>query len=316
MRITAQLIDAPTGTHLWAERYDRDLTDIFAVQDDVTRMIVRALKITLSPTESARLADAGTTSVAAHDAFLHGRELIMAPSKNRDTFERAIELFDRAIALDPAYGAPYAGLAIAHNMDYHNNFTSRGKQALDVAASFAEKGVDRSPNDPFVRFVSAIVAIFGGDLARAMSEADAALAVNPNYALAHGARGTVDLYLGNPIAAIPYFERAVRLDPAFTGQQTHFLGTAFLIAGKYEAAAALFRERIRLAPETDLSRGFLASALGHLGEKEEAARVWRELKEINPKYSMSEHLGRLPFKKPADVDRIREGLAKAGLPPG
>ena len=159
--------------------------------------------------------------------------------------------------------------------------------------------------------------MFRGEFARAEVEADAALAVNPNYALAYSARGTVDLYRGDPLAAIPQIEQAIRLDPAVTShlsQQTHFLGTAYLTAGKYETAAALFRRRIDLAPRTDLSRAFLASALGHLGESDEARQVWRELMEINPDYSFDDHVGGLPFRNPADVARIREGLAKAGLP--
>jgi adenylate cyclase len=314
VRITAQLIDAGDGGHLWAERYDRDLTDIFAVQDEVALQIVSALKVTLSPAEKERVAEAGTSDVAAHDAFLHGRELILAATKDRYSYERSIDFFNEAIARDPDYGAPYAGLAMAHNVDYHSHFTEDGSRALDIAAQFADQAVKRSPNDPFVRFVAAIVAMFRGDFARAMAEADAALALNPNYAVAHGARGTIDVYLGNPQSAIPHIERALRLDPGIGSQQMmHFLGTAYLIAGKYETATATFRERIRLNPRTDLSRAFLASALGHLGQMDEARQAWREMKEINPKYSFEEHIGRLPFKNPADVDRIKEGLIKAGL---
>ena len=113
--------------------------------------------------------------------------------------------------------------------------------------------------------------------------------------------------------AIPYIERAMRLDPAFQQQFMHFLGTAHFVAGDYETAAALFRDRIALSPTTDLSRAFLASALGHLGHKEEARLVWRELKEINPGYSHVDHIGRLPFRDPADADKFTDGLRKAGL---
>lgn len=316
VRITAQLVDTADGGHLWAERYDRDLTDIFAVQDEVTLQIVSALKVTLSPAEKARVSDAGTNDVAAHDAFLHGRELIMADKKDQISFRQSIEYFNKAITLDPNYGAPYAGLAMAHNIDYHGRFTDDANRGLDIAAGLADQAVTRSPNDPYVRFVAAIVAMFRGDFTRATDEADAALTLNPNYALAHAARGTIDVYLGKPLTAIPRIENALRLDPAFTAnrsQQTHFLATAYLTACKYESAAALFRERIRLTPGTDLSRALLASALGHLGQMEEAQQVWRELKEINPKYSFEEHAGRLPFKNREDVDRIREGLIKARL---
>ncbi len=313
VRITAQLIDAADGGHVWAERYDRDLTDIFAVQDEVTLQIVSALKVALSPAEKARISESGTSDVAAHDAFLHGRELVFAVTKDLTSLKESIEFFNKAIALDPDYGAPYAGLAMAHNIDFHSHLTDRASEGLDVAAAFADKGVERGPNDPFVRFVAAIVATFRGDFARAAKEADAALALNPNYAPAHSARGAVDVYSGNPLAAIPRIEKAIRLDPVSNQQYFHFLGTAHLIAGQYEAAAALFRERIRLAPGTDISRAFLASALGQLGQVDEARQVWRELKDVNPTYSLNEHLGRLPFKNRADVDRIKEGLIKAGI---
>jgi adenylate cyclase len=108
-------------------------------------------------------------------------------------------------------------------------------------------------------------------------------------------------------------ERCIRLDPSFAHQTLHFLGTAYLVARKYEMAAATFRERIRLSPKTDLSRGLLVSALGHLGEVAEAQRVWSEVRQINPKYSFAEHLARLPFTDPGDAERIRDGFAKAGL---
>jgi adenylate cyclase len=314
VRITAQLIDAADGGHLWAERYDRDLTDIFAVQDEVTLQIVSALRITLSPAEKARVAEVGTSDVAAHDAFLHGRELILDATKDRSAFEQSIEYFNNAIALDPGYGAAYAGLAMAHNLDFHNHFTDDGTRALEIAAGFADKGVKLSPNDPFVRFVAAVIATFRGDFGRAATEVDAALVLNPNSAFAHGTRGMVDVYSGDSLSAIPQLEKAMRLDPASAQHYLHFLGTAYLIAGTYEAAAALFGERIRLVPGTDISRAFLASALGHAGRMDEARQVWRELKEINPKYSFDEHVGRLPFKNKADVDRIKDGLIKAGLP--
>jgi adenylate cyclase len=107
---------------------------------------------------------------------------------------------------------------------------------------------------------------------------------------------------------------AIRLDPAIKHLYVHFLGSAYLVAGDYKAAASLFSKRILLSPKTDLSRAFLAVALGHLGEAGEARRVWRELMEINPKYSFAEHVARLPFRNQADVDRLAEGLRQAGIP--
>lgn len=312
VRITAQLIDAANGAHLWADRYDRDLTDIFAVQDEVTGHIVDALKIKLTSVEAARIADIPTKSPEAHDLFLRGRELILGRKWTRDVFDKLVAFMTRAIELDPAYAEAYAGLAFAHNQDFHNRLTG-SPDALDVAERFATIGIEKGPMVPFVHWVAAAVVLWKKDFERVKRETEIALALNPNYALACAARGNAETYSGHPLAAIPFYERAMRLDPAFTQQYIHFLGSAYLVAGQYEAAAASFRERIRLAPETDLSRGLLISALGHLGQIDEARRVWAELKQVNPKYSFAGHLCRLPFSNSADADRIKDGFAKVGL---
>ena len=110
VRITAQLIDGSSGGHLWAERYDRDLTDIFEVQDDVTRHIVDALKITLSEAEKSLIIDGGTRNVEAHDFFLRGRELLFQPERNREMFEKSMACFRRSIELDPDFGGPTCGI--------------------------------------------------------------------------------------------------------------------------------------------------------------------------------------------------------------
>lgn len=312
VRITAQLIDAATGGHVWADRFDRDLTDIFAVQDEVTRHIVEALRVKLTPVEAARIAESPTASVEAHDLFLRARELLLGQKKNREVFDQIVALLKRAIELDPGYAEPYAGLAMAHNLDFQNRWTG-APDALEVAARFAAQAIEKGPTVPYARFVGCVIAIWQRDLDRARKEAEAALALNPNLAIAIGTLGLVEIYSGNANAAIPLIEQALRLDPAFAQQTLHFLGSAYLVAGKYETAAATFRERIRLAPETDLSRAFLASALGHLGEVGEARRVWAELKAVNPRYSFEGHLARLPFRNQTDADRIREGVTMAGL---
>ena len=314
VRITGQLIDAATGGHVWADRYDRDLTDIFAVQDEVTERIVAALRVTLTPTEKAHIAGGGTTNLEAHDLFLRGREIAIAPTKNRQTFEQSVALFRRAIELDPDYADAYAALAMTYNLDFHNRWTEDPDKSLDIAARLADQAVEKGPNEPFGHYVQSVIASFKNDLARATAESEKALAINPNYAQAHSSRGIIDIYNGEPMLGIPRLELSMRLDPAFVQQYVHFVGLAYLVAGKYEAAAAQFKERILLSPQTDLSRAFYASTLGHLGQVDEARRIWRELKEINPRYDFEGHLGRLPFRKPEDAARIREGLTKAGLP--
>jgi adenylate cyclase len=314
VRITAQLIDAATGAHLWADRYDRDLTDLFAVQDDVTHRIVDALKVTLSPAEKAQLADSEKFNVDAYDCFLRGREFLLGNIKNRETFERSKAFFMRACELDPNYSQAYAGLGWAYIFDYQNRWSDDPDLSLRLAKESAAQAIKNDPKEPFARCAAALAAVFENDLDRAKIEVEMALSANPNYAIAYNALGNIRIFSGQPLEAIPAIERAMRLDPAFGQQYLHFLGMAYLLAGKYETAVALLRQRVLLVPETDFSRAVLASALGHLGEVDEARRIWRELNDINPKYSFSEHFARLPFKNEEDVQRISEGLAKAGLP--
>jgi adenylate cyclase len=313
VRITAQLIDAISGGHLWGDRYDRDLTDIFEVQDDVTRRIVDALKVTLSPREKERLAETKTSNLAAYDCLLRGRKFMLGNERNRKTFEQAITYFRKALEHDPNYSQAYACLGFAHIFDYQNRWTDDPDSSLLLAKQYAGQALEKDPNEPLARCVSAMTASFEKDLDRARSEIDLALSLNPNFALAYNLRGSNRIYSGQPLEAIPEIEHGMRLDPSLSSQFLHFLGMAYLLAGKYETAAALLRQRIVLVPRTDFSRALLASALGHLGEFEEARRVWGELKKVNPNYAFADHIGRQPFRRKEDVERIADGLRKAAI---
>jgi adenylate cyclase len=313
VRVTAQLIDGSTGGHLWAERYDRDLTDIFDVQDDVTRHIVGALKVTLSDAEKSRIAGGGTKNVEAHDLFLKGRELMTGLKKDRETFDRWMACFQCAIELDPNYSDAYAGLSMGYNLDHQNRWSDQPELSLGEAERFADAAIAKDDKNPFAHHVASVAAMSRKDYRRWADESERALSLNPNYAPATAARGILYIYTGEPAKAIPYIERAMRLDPTLPAQYFHFLGTAYFVANDYETAAKMFKYRITANPNTDLSRAFLASTLGHLGRAKEARRVWQELKQINPRYSLEDHMDRLPFRNPADAERIAEGVRKAGL---
>jgi adenylate cyclase len=316
-RITAQLIDAATGGHLWAERYDRDLTDIFAVQDEVTRQIVDVLKIKLLPSDQAALTKNRVPKIEAHDLALKGRDLHMQlffqPENPRAIFEKAVVCYERAIEIDPGYALPLAGLSLIYNMENQNQWVGM-PDALRLSMELATKAVALEPDDAFARLALSINALFAGDVAEARRQAQVALDLNPNFASAYGALGNAEIFSGDPLAGMPYFDIAMRLDPAYKAQTMHFVGLGQLLAKQYAQAADTFRERIRLVPGTDMSRSYYAATLGHLGRVDEARAVWAELMAIKPGYSLDAHLGRLPWHSPADEASIREGLAKAGLP--
>jgi len=312
IRVTGQLIDAASGVHVWADRFDRDLTDIFAVQDELTQEIIAALKIKLSAAERTRITDSGTKNVDAHDFFLRGREMMFGNKLDGEAFEQSMSCFRHAVELDPNYAGAYAGLGMGYALDYQNRWSDAPEKSLDLAQRLVDEAIIKDEKDFFAHFVAAVVATWQKDHERWAHEVDRALELNPNYATAHLTKGNLHTYTGEPAKAIACIEQAIRLDPT-VALYRHFLGTAYFVAGNYETAAALFKERIAMAPTTDLSRAFLACALGHLGKADEARQIWRELKEINPRYSFEDHIARLPFKNPADADKFTAGLRKAGL---
>ncbi len=315
VRITAQLIDGSDGGHLWAERYDRDLTDIFEVQDDVTRRIVTELKITLTDTEKSLIGDSGTRNVDAHGCFLKGRALLYGGLQNAELFEKTKAFFQRAIKLDPDYGTPYAGLAAAYLFDYQNGWSGSPKASIDEAERSVTEALARNDNDSMAHLIDGVVGMCRNDLKRWAVSTDKALELSPNDSVALAHRSEIHIFTGQPLRAIPGIKAAMRLDPVFNEQHVHYLGVAYLVAGDYKSAVTQFRRRISLSPTTDISRSFLASALGHLGQDEEARQIWQELMDINPKYSHTGHINRLPFQNPADAAKFAEGLRMASIEP-
>ncbi len=316
VRITAQLINAEDGAHIWADRFDRDLNDIFAVQDEVTQQIVKALKVALTPQEKERLATDQPAALdgEALDAVLKARTLMIRPTKNRGVFTETVTLLERALELQPNYSEAKAALSMAYNLDYHNRWSANPDASLKRAVELADEAIAMNADDPFAHYAASVAAMFLRDLDKAERELEITLNLSPNYAHALNGRGIVLMSRGKPDEAIVEIEKALRLDPAFSQQYLHFLGVAHYALEHYETAATYFRARITLEPETDLSRGFLIATLGQLGQTEEAAKIHEELRALNPDYSFSGHIGRLAIERQSDVDRLLEGWAKAGVP--
>lgn len=315
VRITAQLIDTSTGGHLWADRYDRDLTDVFQVQDEVTLQIVSALKVKLSPAEKADIASVGTTDMAAHDSFLRMRRLIFSPGLTPARWQLGIAEGLRAIELDPFYVQARALTSICHWLDYHNHWSGDAPEVVAAKAqALADRAIELDPADPLANHAIAVAARWRGDYDLAASAIDKTLARNPDYALGLFTRSEIALAAGRHQDAIADLEHAMRIDPAWTHQYLQNIGMAHLLLGHFETAALIFRERLLLAKDTDIGRAWLAAAEGHLGEIEAARRTWAELVQINPSFSIEQRLARQRFARADDIEQVMAGLAKAGLP--
>ncbi len=311
VRITAQMVDGATGGHLWAERYDRNLEDIFAVQDEITRTIVDALKVELDLEERSQLGNPATTNIEAYDLTLRGRSLLY--SHTREENAEAKGLFEQAIALDPDQISAYWGLSVALFTAYTNGWDDATEETLEHGISIAKQAIEIAPADPQGHWVLALGELWKQNLDGALSAINAAVALAPNHAEVYATRGYILSFAGQSAEAMENLAKSMRLDPQFPTIWLHFLAHAHFIAGDYDEAAALLKRRIRRQPDTDISRGLLVSCYGHLGLVSEAKEEWARLLEVNPDYSIDRKGRVLPYRNPADWDRIVDGFRKAGV---
>ena len=311
VRITAQMVDGTTGGHLWAERYDRDLDDIFAIQDEITQKIVGALRITLKLGEQERVAGRATSSMEAYDLALRARELVYC--FNPEAYAEAAPLFEKAIALDPAFITPYWGWAAVLYTEYLNGWNDATPESLEKGLELSARAIEIDPEDPQGHSALALGRLWSGDLDGAMTAIDRAVELGPGNSYAFAIRGNVLSYAGRAGEAIASLDTAMRLNPHYPNIWMHFLGLAHFIGGDYEDAASVLARRLRIFPGSDISRALRASCLGHLGRHDEAREEWARVLEITPDYSAEQKVRMLPYADPADGERVIEGLREAGL---
>jgi adenylate cyclase len=312
VRITAQLIDAGSGGHLWAERFDRDLTDIFSTQDEVVEKIVGVLAVKLTQGEEQRLRRRDTGNVEAYECWLRARNLLGRGT--RESIAQAKAMHRRAIEIDANFAAPHAGLALASISDYASGWAPDPAQALDEAERWARRAVELNDQEPVSHMALGAVLLWRRDFEGALAESRRMMALDPNFAQGYAATGLGLTYAGRAAEALEPIAMAMRLDPHHPDMLLHFLAQANFSLGKYEIAVQQLLERIARNPGTDASRMFLASCYGHLGRAEEARAAWAELLKVNPDFSVAQRARVLPYKDPGDFQRIVDGLAKAGLP--
>jgi adenylate cyclase len=312
VRITAQLIDASSGGHLWAERFDRELTDIFATQDEVVEKIVAALSVNLTQGEAQRLRRRGTASVEAYETWLRARELLSRST--REAIAQAKAIYRRAIEIDPNFAAPHAGLSLATISEYVSDWAADPDEALDEAERWARRALELDDQEPVSHMALGNVMLWRRNHDGALAEFGRMIALDPNFAQGHSATGLALMYAGRAAEALEAFAIAKRLDPHSPSIVLHFLAQANFSLGRYEAAAEHLHERIARTPATDSSRMLLAACYGHRGRVDEARAAWAGLMKVNPDFSLAQRARVLPYKEPRDFQRIAEGLAKAGLP--
>jgi TolB-like protein/Tfp pilus assembly protein PilF len=315
VRVTAQLIDATTGNHIWAERYDRELDDIFALQDEITEAIVTSIEPQLGAVERERARRKPPENLGAWDLFQRGLWHLFDDVK-RDALAEAKRLFRRACELDPEFAAAHAELSYTHVAEIVRGLTDDLNASLDQAADAAERAVALDPRDPAAHVALGRVLIFRHSHERAMAEMEAALALNASFDRGHYGLGLALLYGGRPEESIPQFERAIRLSPRgpILWGYWMMLGLAYINLEKYEEAAASFEKAIQ-QPNADFMVFVLAaSTLAHLGRIDEARALLAEAQTRKPGFSIDTVRSAAgQFGPHSGVARIIDGLRKAGL---
>jgi len=309
VRITAQLIDAATGHHLWAERFDRDLADIFEVQDEVTGRIVATLAGKLAETERRRARSGQTENLEAYDCVLRGRELWerFTPEDNR----KARQLYEKAIELDPDYARAYASLAWTYLVEHSERWVDPEDRPLERALEYARRGVMVNPASHSNHLVLGQVFLSKGLHDEALEALETAIALNPNDADGYAFLARALSFAGRPDDAIRLVEKAQRLNPAAPRWYGWHQGMAYYLARRYDDAVAAFRKG---GPFGDVGYRWLAAAYGQLGRAQDAKAAADEYLKLTPDFSIARHLEMLHFRRAEDRENYAEGLRKAGLP--
>ena len=304
LRITAQLIDATTGNHLWSERYDRDLKDIFAVQDDITKNIIMAMQVKLTEGEQARAAAKGTDSLDAYLKYLQANEYLHRG--NMESNALAKQLAEEAIALDPEYAMPYGVLARLHIVDFWLDTSKSQEQSLAEATGLLQKAI--ALDDTYAEAYGILGHVFS--LRRqpdeALTQAEKAVALDPNSAELHYRLAKVLVFNGKNEEAIPEYKIAIRLNPIPPTNYLWSLGLAYAETGQYDEAITWCEKAVRQAPDNLWPRIMMTTVYSWSGRDEEARAEAAEVLRINPKFSLER------FAKRADPELV-SALRKAGL---
>ncbi len=309
VRITAQLIDALKGIHLWAERYDRDLKDIFAIQDDITKQIIAALHVKLTIGEDARIIARSTNSLEAYLKYLQAREYHFRFTKEDNLNSR--RLLEEVISIDPEYGTAYALLGATHILDVFLQATDSPKRSIGEATELYRKAIALGAH---AQQLLGFVYSMQGQHEKAIAECRRAVELDPNSANARTFYGHVLNKAGRFQEAVLELEHSLRLDPVSSSFSLRVLGITYCNVGRYEDGIAFSKKAIQKAPNDLIAYLGLTYAYSAAGRQEEAQKAAAELLRINPKFFLQSYEKRAAYKNQADTDRMIAALRKAGLP--
>ena len=312
IRINVQFIDAISGQHLWAESYDRDLKDIFSLQDEVILKITSALSMNLTAGEQARAWAKGTKSLEAYLKLMQGREYRYKGNQESNALARGMA--EEAIALDPKYAEAYALLGATYINDVYLGTSRSPKDSIAKATGLIQKALAANGSLADARSMLGVLYSWSGRYDEGIAEAERGVELDPNSGQANYNLTLVLRWAGKSKEAIPVIQKALRLEPIPPDNYVQQLALVYLQTGDCKEAIATCDKGLKRQPDHLISRIIMAAVYGSCGREKEAQKEAAEVLRINPKFTVESFMRNIPYKNPSDRDRTTQGLRKAGLP--
>ena len=312
IRINVQLINSRTGFNIWAQRYDREVKEVFAVQDDITTSLINALAIKLSSREKRQLARRATSNLEAYEHFLEGQRLSRAQTKQ--TNARAREEYKQAIKIDPAYGRAYGALAYTLALDYRHGWTDTPVENLERALGLAEQGVALDNSIPQTYWSLGYVYLRRNEYENARRAAAESIRVAPNYADGYGLLALIHNGLGQPEVALKYANRGMQLNPYYTWDYLLNVGFSNYLLGNYTQAIEILEKAQERNENAIPIKLFLAASYVQANRLSDAEWTVDQIQMLNPATTLSHTAEATILTKPKLKNQFLNDLRIAGMP--
>ena len=311
VRVTAQLVDALKGHHLWAERYDRELKDVFVILDEVTKKIITGLSVKLTAGDFARIVSKGTENLEAYLKVLEARSCLTMGAKEGN--ERARQLAEEAIALDSEFAGAYYTLGSAHTLSGLSGFTKNPRESLELADKMLRKAIELDGSSALARGALGFNLIVLRRYDEAIAEGELAYEMAPNSDIVLLYWGTILWNVGREEEAVSLLRKALRINPRPVNTYLRSLGSALRECGQYEEAIACLKKAVEREPDDFHSQVLLAATYSMAGREEAAHATADEVLRLKPKFAVDGFMKVLPLRDPTRRERLSQALNKAGL---
>jgi len=306
LRVTAQLIDAVEGFHIWSGRYDRELKDIFALQDEITMQVITELQVELTEGEKVRIWTKGTKSLEAQLAFIQGTHHFF--KSNPDDLLRAIRKLEKAILLDPSYAEAYGFLSFAHHFNIHAGRIGSYTKAQNEIYKNAQKALELDASSVMGHLGLSSYYLTQRDFDKCVEYAKKAVDLSPNNSMTVRVYGVTLMISGFPEKAIPLYQRSLKLDPKVPTMSYMVLGEAYRILEEYETAISYLEKSLNDTPKHMLALLNLAACYIGAGRTMEAKKTAKKILEINPNVNVETFIQRIGHKDKAELKRFYGSL--------